>query len=193
MNFLQRSHQIAVNSAKYLRVAVQTSSHVVYIQTKTSNEDHVIANIRDKLCCTEDIARNIYSKFPSLQTTTAIKNDSLKLLRSKIAEQSIIENPSLVTMNRGEFAECNLLKCVIYFQIATPTESLKEKINLLMELEPKSLDDFAPLLTLDEKQLQTLVRLLAKDNQEIKQNNRIYYLSEKLKVNESKFRPERLF
>lgn len=50
-------------------------------------------------------------------------------------------------------------------------------------MEPKQLDDFAPLLNLDEEELSALVNRLNKEKDEIKQGNRIYYLSEVLKVN----------
>lgn len=181
MNFLKKFHQIAANNSKYLRPTVLTSSHVAHIQTKMPCEEDVIANIRDKLCCTEDVAKNIYTKFSSLQTTSAIRNDSLEFLRSKVAEQSIIENPSLVTMDRGEFFDCNSSKNQ-GSNFCKFVETLVEKINLLMELEPKSLDDFVPLLALNEKEFRTLVKLLAKDSHGNNQNNRIYLLSEKLKV-----------
>lgn len=62
-------------------------------------------------------------------------------------------------------------------------DSLKRKIDLLNKLEPRQLDDFVPLLTLDEKELSNLVKRLSKEKNEIEQGNRIYYLSEMLKVN----------
>lgn len=62
-------------------------------------------------------------------------------------------------------------------------DSLKRKIDLLNKLEPRQLDDFVPLLTLDEKELSNLVKRLSKEKNEIEQGNRIYYLSEILKVN----------
>lgn len=49
-------------------------------------------------------------------------------------------------------------------------------------MEPKNLDDFAPLLTLDEKKLNKLAAKFSKDKQENRQQNRIYFLSDKLKV-----------
>lgn len=62
-------------------------------------------------------------------------------------------------------------------------DSLKRKIDSLNKLEPRQLDDFVPLLTLDEKELSNLVKRLSKEKNEIEQGNRIYYLSEMLKVN----------
>lgn len=49
-------------------------------------------------------------------------------------------------------------------------------------MEPKELDDFAPLLTLDEDELNKLVDRFSKEKNETVQKNRIYFLSEKLKV-----------
>lgn len=49
-------------------------------------------------------------------------------------------------------------------------------------MNPKKFDDFEPLLILDEKQLKSLVKKLTAEQHEIEQKNRIYYLSEVLKV-----------
>lgn len=61
-------------------------------------------------------------------------------------------------------------------------DTLKMKIELIQSMEPKTLDDFAPLLTLNEDKLKKLVARFSKEKHEIKQRNRIYFLSEKLKV-----------
>lgn len=61
-------------------------------------------------------------------------------------------------------------------------DTLKKKIDLIYSMEPRSLDDFAPLLTLNESELLKLIARFSKEKHEIKQKNRIYFLSEKLKV-----------
>lgn len=61
-------------------------------------------------------------------------------------------------------------------------DTLKTKIDLIRAMEPRSLDDFAPLLLLNEDELMKLVARFSKEKHEIKQKNRIYFLSEKLKV-----------
>lgn len=61
-------------------------------------------------------------------------------------------------------------------------DSLRTKIDLLNLLKPKILDDFAPLLTMDENALKMLVERFLKEKYEIVQGNRIYFLSEMLKV-----------
>lgn len=141
----------------------------------------VVAHLSEKLCCTEYVAKNIYSKFPSLRSIDVIKNDTLELLRSKLSPQTIIENPSLITANISEIENCsfvkNCLKSMIIF-----SETVTRKIDLLNSLKPRKLDDFAPLLTLDEDELTKLVARFLKEKHEIEQNNRIYFLSEKLKV-----------
>lgn len=193
MILLKKFRQIATNNVICLRPIVLTSSHTKHTQSKTvkSTEDNLIANIRDKLCCTEDLAQHIFNKCPSLQTVGAIKNDTLNFLRGKLTEESIAENPELITMDLSEFWVEILAKTHVtfeYFQniikntILTLLESLERKIDLLMELEPKNLDDFAPLLILSDKELKSLVKKLSKESHEIEQKNRIYYLSEKLKV-----------
>lgn len=55
-------------------------------------------------------------------------------------------------------------------------------MDLLNAMEPKQIDDFVPLLSLDESDLNNLVRRIHKEKHEIEQGNRIYYLSEKLQV-----------
>lgn len=64
-------------------------------------------------------------------------------------------------------------------------DSLRTKIDLLNLLKPKILDDFAPLLTMDENALKMLVERFLKEKYEIVQGNRIYFLSEMLKVIQS--------
>lgn len=55
-------------------------------------------------------------------------------------------------------------------------------MDLLYAMEPKKIDDFVPLLTLDESDLNNMVRRMLKEKDDIEQGNRIYYLSEILKV-----------
>lgn len=51
-------------------------------------------------------------------------------------------------------------------------------------MNPKKFDDFEPLLNLDENELKSLVKKFNDEENEIQQKNRIYYLSEVLKVND---------
>lgn len=61
-------------------------------------------------------------------------------------------------------------------------ETLMNKLELLEMLKPKTLDDFAPLLVLKTDALKKLIHRLTKEEDMIEQKNRIYFLSEKLKV-----------
>lgn len=61
-------------------------------------------------------------------------------------------------------------------------ETLMNKLELLEMLKPKTLDDFAPLLVLKTDELKKLIHRLTKEEDMIEQKNRIYFLSEKLKV-----------
>ncbi|XP_031621664.1 uncharacterized protein LOC116339767 [Contarinia nasturtii] len=121
----------------------------------------IIENLRKKFQCSTTIAENIYNEFPSLRSVDAIKNDTLEFLRSKVSRESIIENPRLATLDAN---------------------NLEKKINFLHSLDPKRLDDFFPLLNMDDDELNKLIARLVIERDEIEQKNRIYYLSEKLKV-----------
>lgn len=106
MNLLNSLRIITVQSLKCKR-SILTSSSVEFahqFQTAASlfNKEEILANLREKLCCTEFIAKRIYNKFPSLRSLSAINDDSLKMLRDKVSAQSIVENPSLLTMDVGK-------------------------------------------------------------------------------------------
>lgn len=77
-------------------------AHQFKTATTLLSKDKVIANLCEKLCCTECVANDIYNKFPSLQLADAIKNDSLKILQDQVSLQSIVENASLVTMDTSK-------------------------------------------------------------------------------------------
>lgn len=106
MNLLNSLRIVTVNSLKCKRSILTSSSvkfvHQLQTAASTLNEETIVTNIREKLCCTEDTAKSIYKKFPSLRSIDAIRNDSLEMLREKVSLQSIVENPSLVTMDVGK-------------------------------------------------------------------------------------------
>lgn len=72
------------------------------------NKTAVVTNLCEKFCCAENVAKQIYDKFPSLRSLDAIKQDSLHLLREKVPLQSIVENPVLVTINISMKVEISL-------------------------------------------------------------------------------------
>lgn len=124
----------------------------------------VIANLCEKLKCTETIAKDIYDKCPELRRSIdAIQNDSLQILSKQLSFLSIIENPELITVD---------------------LDTLKRKIELLNIVKPKSLDDFAPLLQMNEEELKTIVcKRMINERYDIGEyGNRIYYISERLQV-----------
>lgn len=182
MNFLHRL-KIGTKWTLKCRRSIITSSTVNCTQQiQIHSKENAIANLCQQFGCAESIATNIYNKFPSLRPINAINNETLQWLQDKISAQSIVENPSLVTMDVGmstlsslQYAHNNTFDMI--------PGILKRKIDLLNELEPRQLDDFVPLLILDEKELSNLVKRLSKEKNEIEQGNRIYYLSEMLKVN----------
>ncbi|XP_031616825.1 uncharacterized protein LOC116336809 isoform X2 [Contarinia nasturtii] len=160
-----------LNNQRYIQPVISTYlqvKHMIHQQKRTVSskpkEYLAIAELSRKLCCSEDIAAKIYCDFPALRQINAIKTDTLVYLRSQLSAESIFENPSLLTID---------------------IESLDKKIDVLKSMQPKSLDDFAPLLTLDEIKLQELVGGLLKDKYKPAihgHTNRIYYLSERLQV-----------
>ncbi|XP_031640728.1 uncharacterized protein LOC116352346 [Contarinia nasturtii] len=160
-----------LNNQKCIRPVISVYlqvKHMVHQQQRTATSDSiadlVIENLSRKLCCSEDIAAKIYNDFPTLRQINAIKTDTLEVLRSNLSAKSIFENPSLLT---------------------TDIESLEKKINMLKSMQPKNLDDFAPLITLSEIKFKKLVGGLLKDKYKPEfhgHTNRIYYLSERLQV-----------
>lgn len=63
-------------------------------------------------------------------------------------------------------------------------DTLERKIALLNKMKPKSLDDFAPLLKINEQDLKNIVykRVLNEIHDVGKYENGIYYMSDKLQV-----------
>lgn len=63
----------------------------------------IVANLCEKLKCTETDAESIYEKCPTLRLNDSIQNDSVQLLRTQLSLMSIVENPELMTMDKGKF------------------------------------------------------------------------------------------
>lgn len=106
MNLFKSLKIVTVNSLNCKR-SILTSSSVEYahqLQSAASliNKETIVSNIREKLVCTEYAAKSIYEKCPTLRSMDAIKDDSLEILREKLSLQSIVENPSLLTMDVGK-------------------------------------------------------------------------------------------
>lgn len=187
MILLSKFRPFALHNAKYMTLTLPRTQtlqlvHQFEAAALQPQKADVIANLSEKLCCNEYVAKNIYNEFPLLRSVDVINNNSLELLRSQVSAQSIIENPSLITMNTGNVFQEYLKFTKIDFVFSTFLDILKEKINLLKSIKPRKLDDFAPLLALDQKELKRLVARFLKDENEIERGNRIYFLSEKLKV-----------
>lgn len=108
MILLNKFRPIALHNIKCIRCTILTLPRTVefiqQLQTAALQQQkaNVIANLSKKLCCTEYVAKNIYSKFPLLRSINVINNDSLDLLRSQLSSQSIIENPLLISIDVGE-------------------------------------------------------------------------------------------
>lgn len=81
--------------------SIQFSSRWKSTGIALPNQNIVIANLCEKLKCSEIVAKTIFDKCPSLRSVDAIRNDSLQLLSTKLSLLSIIENPELLTMDFG--------------------------------------------------------------------------------------------
>lgn len=87
----------SVQFVRYFQITTTQRNNTVAVVKKD-----IIANFCQTFNCSEDSANKIYEKFPSLRSIDAIQNDTLDILRSKLSAQSIVENPTLVTMNNSE-------------------------------------------------------------------------------------------
>lgn len=157
------------------------------------SQNMVIGNLCEKLKCTEIVAKNIYDECPTLRSVDAIQNDSLQMLSKNLSLLSIVENPELVTMDLGEIDFILIPNFIFiwtkFFRFrrfnSFALETLTRKIELIYAVEPKNLDDFAPLLQIKEKELRDIVyKRMLKERDEVGiYGNRIYYISDKLQVN----------
>lgn len=106
MNFLNRLKIDTKSALKCKRPIITSSTKNCIQQIQIHSKQDVIANFCQKFGCTESIAMNIYNKFPSLRPINAVKNETLQMLQDNISPQSIVENPSLVTMDIGMNFKC---------------------------------------------------------------------------------------
>lgn len=59
---------------------------------------------------------------------------------------------------------------------------MQKKLKLLQQLKPREIDDLIPLLEMDYDQLAAVAARATKERSTLANSNRIYYLSNKLKV-----------
>lgn len=106
--------KFTVQCVKYTRNTNVTSPQSVQFIRRIQNatpyrEKTVDANVIENFCrkfrCSEQSANYIYNKYPSLRSIDAIQNDSLEMLQNKLEGETILENPSLVTMDISEQIE----------------------------------------------------------------------------------------
>lgn len=93
------------------------NSSVYFI--KRDDKEEVIDNICKKFHCTYLKANDIYDSYTALRRITAMQNDTMDTLRSKISDDSIIENPLLITMDTGKDPIAtfdNFFQVIINFQ-----------------------------------------------------------------------------
>lgn len=111
MILLSKYRNIAIISTKYAQLLNNTASCIMKYKIQWRNtaskpkKCDVISAIEKKFGYNTEIATEMYSKFPALQTHGAIKDDTLKLLRSKAPEETVLEYPLLATLETGEFYE----------------------------------------------------------------------------------------
>lgn len=112
--------KIAANNLKCIQTrknitSSQSVQFVRYFQITTAQRNNIdvkkdiIVIFCQTFHCSEDSANRIYDKFPSLRSIDAIQKDTLEILRSKLSAQSIVENPTLVTMDNSEMIHLFLL------------------------------------------------------------------------------------
>lgn len=103
-----RFWKISTQSLKCVRLLNVTLLQNVQLIRRLQNEtlqrdnavkEDIIANLCKKLRCSEYSAKHIYKEFPTLRSIDAVKNDTLEMLENKLSAESIVENPSLVTMD----------------------------------------------------------------------------------------------
>lgn len=192
MNILAKLRLVSAHSLKCRPFALPPLKTVKFsyrwkaTHVRLPSQSIVIANLCEKLKCTEIEAKNIYDKCPELRPIDAIQDDSFQILSKKLSLLSIIENPELMTMDFGNkmISFIGFQHFLNYFRSNCALDTLKRKIELLNTVWPKSLDDFAALLQMNEKELKTVVckRMLNERHEVGAYGNRIYYLSEKLQV-----------
>lgn len=61
-------------------------------------------------------------------------------------------------------------------------DQLKQKLHVLDDLNPRCIDDFLPLISMDAKKLHQFKKTLEELELDESNENPIYYFSEKLKV-----------
>lgn len=101
-NILNKLRIVSVHCSKCRTLKfVQFPYRWMTTTTALPSQSIVIADLCEKLKCTEIDAKIIYDNCPTLRSIDAIQNDSLQMLCTKLSLLSIIENPDLISMDLG--------------------------------------------------------------------------------------------
>lgn len=170
----------------------------------------VLNALRQLLTCTESKALNIYDQFPSIRsidTMSTVGNNIDILMKRGVTTETIIENPFLLIMTEGivsmtksrylmrhmhqilhltylNFQYIYIIFRLICFRNNFVTDVLQTRLSILhkLNLSDKTINNFVPLLEMKEYQLRKVCDSIMTESKLVPGGNRIYYLSNKLKV-----------
>lgn len=114
-----------------------------------------------------------------------VGNNIKILMKNDISSESILDNPFLIVMNEGEntfvtaWTEINYSNFSLQF-----SDELQAKLDILLNfnLSSANINDFVPLLQINQPYLRQIFDLFAQEQSQIPCENRIHYFSRKLNV-----------
>ncbi|XP_031635754.1 transcription termination factor, mitochondrial-like [Contarinia nasturtii] len=127
---------------------------------------YVLEALRTLLACTESKAVSIYDRFPSIRAIEKIDSVGCNitlLMKNGISSETLIENPFLLIMTE---------------------DVLQTRLDIIktLDLTESMINDISPLLEMKEEQLKDVIDSMIKDELLVPGGNRIYYFSQKLKI-----------
>lgn len=121
----------------------------------------LVAILKDKYTVTERDIKTLFLDYTSKRTAKNFSKTLDILLFNGFKKSTILANPWLISMDANQ---------------------LQKKMDVLLTLRMQDTNDFAPFLKLSLNQLTKIVRNLRDESKVLGFDNRVYYISDKLKV-----------
>ncbi|KAL5279337.1 hypothetical protein ACFFRR_003741 [Megaselia abdita] len=128
---------------------------------KIARQKELVQILKEKYAVSERDTQKLLQDYNSKRTTKSFGKTLDILLHNGFKKSTLIEHPWLIT--------------------ADPNQ-LQKKMDVLFTLKIRDTNDFAPFLKLSLNQLQRVTKHLRDEAKIVGFDNRVYYISEKLKV-----------
>lgn len=149
----------------------KTSAPSIVQHTEILNEIHNL------LPCSVQQGASINHNYIRCWNKLKIARENVSFLKdNQIDAQTIVENPFLLTMNKGALISLPSMKSKSQNESITIDE-IKERLRIVTDMKPEHIVDFLPLIKIETSKLAKIAKRSKKEPK-----HRIYLFSEKLRV-----------